>query len=116
VDQIYHESIPPNFAGPSSYEQQAPHQQLLLHLGANEGHLETPYNDQDYLEQSDPIGYDDHVWEGLPEEPTSHRFESGVDTYENREDHAEMMGNPVQDSRQVNDTVAPGFWRPNKLY
>lgn len=116
VDQIYHESILPNFAGPSIYEQQALHQQLPLHLGANEGHLETPYTDQDYLEQNDPIGYDDHVWEGLPEEPTSHSFESGVDTYENREDRVEMMENPVQDLRQVNDTVAPGFWRPNKLY
>ncbi|CAN9354959.1 unnamed protein product [Alternaria alternata] len=114
VDQIYHESILPSFAGPN--EQQALHQQLPLHLGANEGHLETPYTDQDYLEKNDPIGYDDHVWEGLPEEPTSHSFESGVDTYEIREDRVEMMENPVQDLRQVNDTVAPGFWRPNKLY
>jgi hypothetical protein len=116
ADQLYHGLIVPNFAGPSIYDQQARRQQLPLQLGIDEDPLQSPYIDQDCLGQNDRIEYDDQDWKGLSEEPMPYGFQDDVDMNDEDEAFTGTVDEPVQDLRQENDTVAPGFWRPNKLY
>lgn len=116
ADQLYHGLVVPNFAGPSIYDQQARRQQLPLQLGIDEDPLQSPYIDQDCLGQNDRIEYDDQDWKGLSEEPMPYGFQDDVDMNDEDEAFTGTVDEPVQDLRQENDTVAPGFWRPNKLY
>jgi hypothetical protein len=123
ADQLYHEPITANFAGPSIYEQQARRQQLPLHSELEERPLPSPYlADQNSLDQHDGTEYDDRMvhndqnWAGLPGELMSRDFEDDLDTYDDGDACTGTFDDLVQDLRQENDTVAPGFWRPNKLY
>ncbi|KAF1839954.1 uncharacterized protein K460DRAFT_297270 [Cucurbitaria berberidis CBS 394.84] len=88
-----------SFAGPSIYEQQAQRLQRT-----EERNLLDDFDviEQDYLDGDGDMGYANQSWEGLPEEPRCHE---GV-VSEGAERHL-VLGNTV---------VAPGFWRPNRLY
>jgi hypothetical protein len=102
--------------GPSIYEQQARRQQLGPRLELDEDLLQNPYVDQDYLDQDGQMQYDEQDCDDLPEESMSYGFEGDMDMRDEGEAFTGAVDEPVRDQRQGNDTVAPGFWRPNKLY
>ncbi|KAG9381680.1 hypothetical protein A1F94_007334 [Pyrenophora tritici-repentis] len=56
-------------------------------------------------------------WEGLFEEPISYELEEGPEILDGEEEFPAPIGRGhPSDPRPENDVVAPGFWRPNKLY
>ncbi|KAI4917660.1 uncharacterized protein J4E92_009054 [Alternaria infectoria] len=123
ADQSHYGPVMPNFAGPSIYEQQAQRQRSHMQRDREEEPLQSPYHlEQNNLDQGYQMGYDDGMehddenWEGLLEEPLSYSLDGDSDIYGGIEAHPGNGIELVQDSRPENDTVAPGFWRPNKLY
>ncbi|KAH6879061.1 hypothetical protein BKA58DRAFT_453277 [Alternaria rosae] len=109
-----------HFADQSHHRQrQRSHTQWEL----DEGLLQSPFpSEENYLDQDDQTGYDDEMehdtenWGEVSEEPPPHSLDDIPVMCDNHEAYAETEAELVQDSRPGNDTVAPGFWRPNKLY
>ena len=123
ADQSHHGPVMPNFAGPSIYEQQAQRQRPRMQWDREEEPLQSQYHfEENYLDQGNQMEYDDVMehddenWGGLLEEPLSYSLDSDPDVYGGIEAHPGTEIELVQDTRPENDTVAPGFWRPNKLY
>jgi hypothetical protein len=111
----YQESMLPNFTSPSIYEQQAQRQQLPLQSLVEESIDPDSYCfEQQYLEENDGLQYDDQNWEELAEVPMSYELEEDPETH--AVGAAFTTAKLGQDPRPANDVVAPGFWRPNKLY
>jgi hypothetical protein len=111
----YQGPVLPNFAGPSIYEQQAQRQQLPLRVLVDENADPGLYSfEQQCLVENDGLQYDNPDWDEIAAEPMSYGLVEDSETY--------TVGNPFttnetgQDLRLENDVVAPGFWRPNKLY
>jgi hypothetical protein len=115
ADPRYQGSVLPNFAGPNIYEQQAHRQQLplqpLVEEDIDQGSCSL---EQQYFEEHDGLQYDGQNWEDTAEEPMSYGLVEDPGTY--------AVGNAFtadevgEDLRPENNVVAPGFWRPNKLY
>jgi hypothetical protein len=111
----YQEPMLPNFVGPSIYEQQAQRQQLPLQHPFQEDIDQDSYSlEQQYLEENEGPRFKGWDWEEMAGEPMSYGLVENGGTY--------VAGNAfpadelVQDPRPENNVVAPGFWRPNKLY
>jgi hypothetical protein len=106
----------PNFSRPSIYSQQAQSQRAPLQIP----HFEDDFLEDAYLaeqelghEQKD-ILYSEQIWEEDLEEPMLFDTGTNGEIYSKEEPHAaEGM---VQRFTVNNDVVAPGFWRPNRLY
>jgi hypothetical protein len=104
----------PNFTGASIYERQAQREQLPPHTVLDEeSYLEGPFVDEHELAyQQDDMTYDERNWEQQLEEPW----------FDGEEVEAAMMFEPrasvntTQRSHPEDSVVAPGFWRPNRLY
>jgi hypothetical protein len=108
----------PNFSGPSTYEQQVYHRRdgPKIELDDDVAFLDNSYVDeQELMGEQDDMLYDEENWEAQFEEPILYE-EMGMagDKYETREYHA--PNSMVRHLRSDNGVVAPGFWRPNKLY
>lgn len=123
ADQSHHRQVMPNFAGLSIFEQQAQRQRSYTQWELDEGLLHSPFpSEENYLDQDDQMGYNDEMehdtenWGELSEEPPPYSLDDIPVMCDNHEAYAETEVELVQDSRPGNDIVAPGFWRPNKLY
>jgi hypothetical protein len=108
--------IAPNFSGPSIYERQAQRQAGPL---PNLYHEDVALADsrlagQEYLYDGDDMMYGESNLEAYPEETASYEFDEGAPGYEAED--AQVLGDRVQRLGSDNSVVAPGFWRPNRLY
>jgi hypothetical protein len=106
----------PNFPGASFYEQQAQWQQVPPQkaLGA-EYPLEKPYFGEDnFTYQQDDMSTHEHNWDEHIEEPWLYREDTEVAMFGLEE--ATASENIVQRLHPEDSVVAPGFWRPNRLY
>ncbi|KAF1836664.1 hypothetical protein BDW02DRAFT_211592 [Decorospora gaudefroyi] len=115
----YYESVLPNFAGPSIYEQQAQRQQLPLQaVFEGDTYRESYPMEQEYLDENDEMPYDAQGLETLsePEQPISYGLEGDFGMYDAGGDVTAMVQGVGQNLKSENNVVAPGFWRPNKLY
>lgn len=93
--------VQPTFRGPSIYEQQAQHQYLPLGILGNEAVGDDPWAfEQEYMDNGMAMDYGDGDWDDPLEESMLHGLENHIS----------------EDSWPINRHVAPGFWRPNKLY
>lgn len=105
-----------SFAGPSIYEAQAQRQQRPMrttYTDSNSPHLHD--FDQDHLTDVRTVSHHDYDWEDPLEEALSLDFEVGQsETYDMENAHIEDTGG--QQGVRENGVVAPGFWRPNRLY
>ncbi|CAE7202508.1 hypothetical protein PTTW11_09044 [Pyrenophora teres f. teres] len=116
ADPPYQERTLPNSTGPSIYEQQTQYRQSPPHS----------YMEEDMYQSSYPMehGYPDNNertcepnWEGLSEEAISYGLEESFEILDGEEEFTASIGRGhPSDLRAENDVVAPGFWRPNKLY
>jgi hypothetical protein len=71
--------------------------------------------DLDYLADARTISHNDYDWEDPLEEALSLDLENGHPGMYNMESaHVELSGG--EQGMRENDVVAPGFWRPNRLY
>ncbi|KNG46506.1 hypothetical protein TW65_06732 [Stemphylium lycopersici] len=119
VDPPYQSRARPNFTGLSIYEQQAERRHL-----PRESFEDDDFEDETYAVQEDDIDEDGGLysgegdWDEMPEEQTLYDQEDREDD----DDDVFNAGNLFavnyvsEDPRPGNDVVAPGFWRPNKLY
>lgn len=115
VDPPCQSRVRPNFTDPSIYEQQAKRRHLPRES------LEDDYFEGDtYAVQEDDIDedgglyYGEDDWDEMPEEQTPYDQEDGNDVYNVGNTFA--VNYVSEDPRPGDDVVAPGFWRPNKLY
>jgi hypothetical protein len=60
--------------------------------------------------------YTEQDWGCLPEERLSYGFEGEGEVYGSGGAYVAEEEEVVQDLRPENKVVAPGFWRPNRLY
>jgi hypothetical protein len=109
----------PNFPGPSIYEQQVYHRRNHSQIKLDDNTLlDNSYvAEQELAEGDDEMLYDNENWEEHFEVPAYYEEkETGMveDEYEMGESHA--LNNTVQHRTSDNGVVAPGFWRPNRLY
>jgi hypothetical protein len=111
----YQGPVLPNFTGPSIYEQQAQRQQLPLEVPVEDDIDQGSYSlEPQYFEENDGLQYDGQNWDEMAEEPMSYGVVKGPGTYAVGD--AFTADEAGQDQRPENNVVAPGFWRPNKLY
>ncbi|KAF2831294.1 hypothetical protein CC86DRAFT_463214 [Ophiobolus disseminans] len=108
--------VAPNFPGPGIYEQQA-HRQTMP--------SDTFYDDeeilggshltgQEYIDNSNDILCGEPDWEGYPREPAG--YDLGIEAQDYSAEETPVSGEMVQHLPSDNSIVAPGFWRPNRLY
>jgi hypothetical protein len=106
----------PNFTGAGIYEHQAQWQQVPSQtvLGA-EHTLEGSYFDEEEFthEQGDMANHEQN-WDEHTEDPWLYREDTEVAMFGLEEAHA--SDNMVQRLPLEDSVVAPGFWRPNRLY
>ncbi|KAF1944108.1 hypothetical protein EJ02DRAFT_341821 [Clathrospora elynae] len=114
ADTMYRAPVLPNFAGPSIYEQQAHRQQPPMQPFAAKGVDQGSYPiEREYFDENGEMLDDEQNWEGLPE-PTSYGLEGEHGIYGVEETYvAEDVAQHLVSNGSV---VAPGFWRPNRLY
>jgi hypothetical protein len=100
--------------GVGLYEQQAQRHQVLLPVVRDEEDFtgELALADQELLYQPDDMLYMEQEWEEQGDPP--YYEEDGEDMEENCLDFEE--DDFVQRLPSDNSVVAPGFWRPNRLY
>jgi hypothetical protein len=107
----------PNFPGPSIYEQQTYQRRDHSHIKLDDDALlDNSYvAEQNITNGDDDMLYEDGDWEAQLEEPLLYE-ETGIveDEYEMEELRAPHS--TVQHLTSHSGVVAPGFWRPNKLY
>ncbi|KAF2627751.1 hypothetical protein BU25DRAFT_448249 [Macroventuria anomochaeta] len=105
----------PNFSGPSFYAQQEHRQHLPVHFNLEEdsGYQHPDIVDKEYIGAADLLDQED--FEGLPGEPVSCAMMNGFDDDMGGLDY---VGDGVEQMQEPEHTniVAPGFWRPNRLY
>jgi hypothetical protein len=106
----------PNFPGTSIYEQQAQRQAVPLHPRHHEGEG-AAYSRFDMADLED--GHDLHseaYWEEYPEAQAS--YTDDLDGMDDGMEEDTAVGDQVYVQRLPSDNsvVAPGFWRPNRLY
>jgi len=119
MDPPHQHPVLPNFTGPSIYEQQGqclqppPHSHMEEHVYQCPFPVEHGYSDDD----GDEGTHGEHNWGGLFEEQTSYGLEARLVIPSGKEDFSASIGtgHPAE-LRPENDVVAPGFWRPNRLY
>jgi hypothetical protein len=105
-----------NFPGASIYEQQAQREQVPLQTVLDEecfiGRSYLDEHEHELAYQQDDMAYDEQNWDNQFEEPW----------FDGEDPDAAMVLEPsasinmVQRSRPEDSVVAPGFWRPNRLY
>jgi hypothetical protein len=102
----------PNFPGASIYERQADRQQLQLPVSYDDEKLMADgiVDEQTYDNEHGSMLFDETEWEAYPADQVAHDLGAigVVDDYA-----SEGIGRPLASENSV---VAPGFWRPNKLY
>jgi hypothetical protein len=122
VDQTRYEPVARNFVGTNIYEQQARQQPSLQPEFEEDDSFDLYSNGQDYLDQDNQLECDEQTanhdvdCDELLEEHMPYGLEEYPDLYDGGEAYMGTEVEPSQDLREANDTVAPGFWRPNKLY
>ena len=107
------------FAGPGIYEQQEQRQYPIWGVPGT-GHLDDYPRalEEEYGDENSALYYDDQDPDWNMDDMLEASMLHGSD------DNGEMgmagsvfpMDNVNEDRRPGNDVVAPGFWRPNKLY
>ncbi|KAF2035910.1 hypothetical protein EK21DRAFT_53548 [Setomelanomma holmii] len=104
----------PNFPGTSVYEHQAGRQQLPpQNTYYDAGPMEVPLPDEHlYLDEEDDLVLDDGTWNVYPEDKILHEYGPEAQT----DDMDDMASEDIRPLASENSVVAPGFWRPNKLY
>jgi hypothetical protein len=104
----------PNFTGASIYERQALREQTPLQTVLDEEYLlrGAYLNQHELAYRQDDMGYDQQNWDEQLEEPWFDGEE--VEVAMVLEPRASV--NTIQRSRPEDSVVAPGFWRPNRLY
>ncbi|EOA88902.1 hypothetical protein ACJQWK_05632 [Exserohilum turcicum] len=103
--------ILPYVAGRSIYEQQEQRQYARLGLSGNGGRgVDAWALEQEYMDEHDGLHSDgDNGWEPMLEEAMAHGSRDDNGIYLAVDDITEDYGSG-------SDVVAPGFWRPNRLY
>ncbi|EDU50896.1 predicted protein [Pyrenophora tritici-repentis Pt-1C-BFP] len=104
--------------GPSDYENDdAQYRQHRPHLYMDEDMYHNSYAIQLGYSDNNQGRHNEDDWEGLFEEPISYELEEGPEILDGEEEFPAPIGRGhPSDPRPENDVVAPGFWRPNKLY
>jgi hypothetical protein len=107
----------PNFPGPSIYEQQAYQRRYPSQIKLDDDALLDDFYvaEQTIADRDDDMLDEDEDWEAQFEEPLLYE-ETGIveDEYEMEELRA--PNSTVRHLTSQSGVVAPGFWRPNKLY
>jgi hypothetical protein len=106
----------PNFPGASIYEQQAQWQQVPSQTVPGTQYLleGSCFGEEDFTYQQDDITTHEQNWDEHIEEPRVYRENTEIGMFGLEGAHA--SGNIVQRLRPEDSVVAPGFWRPNRLY
>ncbi|EUC36682.1 hypothetical protein COCCADRAFT_2333 [Bipolaris zeicola 26-R-13] len=110
----YH--VQPTFSGPSIYEQQEQHQYQPLRVSGNEALGDDPWAfEQEYMDDDMAICYNDVGWNDTIEASILNELGDSNEMYV--AEGAFGVDHIGEDSWPSNNhDVAPGFWRPNKLY
>jgi hypothetical protein len=117
ADTVYQGTSLANFAGPSIYEQQVQRRQHPLQPDIEGDFQQDSYYpiEHGYLGLNE-MTYTEQDWGCLPEERLSYGFEGEGEVYGSGGAYVAEEEEVVQDLRPENKVVAPGFWRPNRLY
>jgi len=108
--------VVPNFSGPSIYEQQAHRQTLPLPDFDQEDEVDgvSHLTEQEYIDDPNGMLYGERNWEEYSGEPAS--YDMGLEAQGYGVEELPPSEHMVQHLASENSIVAPGFWRPNKLY